>query len=355
MYKLDSRSSRTLLSALEILNSDHDPKTLPKRAVDAAALIVKADWLTFDFFSGVDKYENTAWSNSPTLLSPVTLEPFGRYLHQHPIVNIALSNQNGAALKITDATSQKNFEKTDLYNEFYRKLSIDRQMGLAVLSEGDLTMTYAFARKGKDFTDKEKAIASVAAPHFMNAIRNGFNFQRMNRALAGGGLGVIAMNRSGKAKFISEFAKELISRYFPNDTIIDGEIPESLKVWFRITSAQLKSGDLLLPESPLRMETDGGVLTLRLLESRSNYEELILLEERRELDLHSLLHLPVTKREAFFFFCIIKVKSDPEIAMLLGISVRTVQKHLEHLFTKLGVESRFSAATVATDAIGTIV
>jgi DNA-binding CsgD family transcriptional regulator len=103
------------------------------------------------------------------------------------------------------------------------------------------------------------------------------------------------------------------------------------------------------------METDGGVLTLRLLESRSNYEELILLEERRELDLHSLLHLPVTKREAEVLFWIIKGKSDPEIAMLLGISVRTVQKHLEHLFTKLGVESRFSAATVATDAIGTIV
>ena len=36
-------------------------------------------------------------------------------------------------------------------------------------------------------------------------------------------------------------------------------------------------------------------------------------------------------------------KTDTEIAALLSISPRTVQKHLEHVYVKLGVETRTAA------------
>jgi DNA-binding CsgD family transcriptional regulator len=38
-------------------------------------------------------------------------------------------------------------------------------------------------------------------------------------------------------------------------------------------------------------------------------------------------------------------KSNVEIARIMGISPRTVQKHIEHIFDKLGVESRVAVAT----------
>lgn len=40
-------------------------------------------------------------------------------------------------------------------------------------------------------------------------------------------------------------------------------------------------------------------------------------------------------------------KSDAQIAAILGCSVRTVQKHLEHVYIKLGVENRTAAAMCA--------
>jgi DNA-binding CsgD family transcriptional regulator len=40
-------------------------------------------------------------------------------------------------------------------------------------------------------------------------------------------------------------------------------------------------------------------------------------------------------------------KTDGEIAALLSLSPRTVQKHLEHIYVKLGVETRTSAVTRA--------
>lgn len=42
-----------------------------------------------------------------------------------------------------------------------------------------------------------------------------------------------------------------------------------------------------------------------------------------------------------------KGKTNRDIADILGMSPRTVNKHLEHIFEKLGVETRTAAAAVA--------
>jgi DNA-binding CsgD family transcriptional regulator len=44
---------------------------------------------------------------------------------------------------------------------------------------------------------------------------------------------------------------------------------------------------------------------------------------------------------------VIKGKTNRDIGDILGTSPRTINKHLEHVFVKLGVETRTSAASVA--------
>ncbi|OPY64878.1 MAG: Transcriptional regulatory protein LiaR [Syntrophorhabdaceae bacterium PtaU1.Bin034] len=43
-------------------------------------------------------------------------------------------------------------------------------------------------------------------------------------------------------------------------------------------------------------------------------------------------------------------RTNKEIGDLLGLSRRTVQKHLEHIFEKLGVTTRTAAAGIAAHA-----
>ena len=43
-----------------------------------------------------------------------------------------------------------------------------------------------------------------------------------------------------------------------------------------------------------------------------------------------------------------KGKTNRDIGQILGLSPRTVNKHLEHIFTKLGVETRAAAAALAS-------
>jgi DNA-binding CsgD family transcriptional regulator len=65
-----------------------------------------------------------------------------------------------------------------------------------------------------------------------------------------------------------------------------------------------------------------------------------------------LAALPLTRREREVLAILAAGKTNDEIAAVLGISPRTVQKHLEHVFEKLGVETRTAAALHALAAAG---
>jgi DNA-binding CsgD family transcriptional regulator len=58
----------------------------------------------------------------------------------------------------------------------------------------------------------------------------------------------------------------------------------------------------------------------------------------------------VTEREREILALVAAGKTNAEIAAVLAISPRTVQKHLEHIFQKLGVETRTGAAMRALAA-----
>ena len=53
--------------------------------------------------------------------------------------------------------------------------------------------------------------------------------------------------------------------------------------------------------------------------------------------------LPVTQRERQVLEWLAAGKTDREIGEILGMSPRTVQKHLQHIYEKLGVETRTAA------------
>jgi len=57
----------------------------------------------------------------------------------------------------------------------------------------------------------------------------------------------------------------------------------------------------------------------------------------------------LTPREREMLQWLATGKTDADIAQLIGISRRTVQKHLEHVYVKLGVETRTAAVMRGLD------
>jgi DNA-binding NarL/FixJ family response regulator len=60
--------------------------------------------------------------------------------------------------------------------------------------------------------------------------------------------------------------------------------------------------------------------------------------------------LGLTTREGEVLAWLAKGKTNRDIAQILGLSPRTVDKHLEQIYAKLGVENRTAAAAIATNA-----
>ncbi|WP_353217857.1 response regulator [Sandarakinorhabdus sp.] len=69
-------------------------------------------------------------------------------------------------------------------------------------------------------------------------------------------------------------------------------------------------------------------------------------EERLLAQRHAL-----TEREAEVLLWISRGKANREISEILGISPRTVNKHLEQIFEKMGIENRASAAAAAVKTL----
>jgi DNA-binding response OmpR family regulator/DNA-binding CsgD family transcriptional regulator len=99
----------------------------------------------------------------------------------------------------------------------------------------------------------------------------------------------------------------------------------------------------------LMMEGLEHVLGVVYLQDLGNNEKLLKLLDTGKASGEELLKtgLKLTVRESQVLFWISNGKSNREIAEILGMSPRTVNKHLEQIFPKLGVENRTAAARIA--------
>jgi DNA-binding CsgD family transcriptional regulator len=110
-----------------------------------------------------------------------------------------------------------------------------------------------------------------------------------------------------------------------------------------------KATDVPDVRRPLMIERPGNRLTVHLL---SNPEQnfMVLEEHRWAIDPAALSNLPLTRRESEILAYVAVGKTNPEIGIILGISSRTVSKHVEHILERLGVETRTAAAASALEA-----
>lgn len=87
-----------------------------------------------------------------------------------------------------------------------------------------------------------------------------------------------------------------------------------------------------------------------LAQAHRNVTERSALEERAEATERALWSSPagdlasLTRREHQVLVLVANGKTNPQIADCLSLSPRTVQKHLEHIYEKVGVRTRTAAA-----------
>ncbi|WP_407120568.1 response regulator [Bradyrhizobium sp. STM 3561] len=169
--------------------------------------------------------------------------------------------------------------------------------------------------------------------------------QSARAALDVSGRFLFAVNRQGTVLWATPQAQKLLSDH-QGAQAEDFILPPSLLQWLEQAKAKgsSKSQGASLPDNP----------KLRLFYMGETAPNEFLLRLSREsgtaLPPEFTSELGLTTREGEVLAWLSKGKTNRDIAQILGLSPRTVDKHLEQIYSKLGVENRTAAAAIAANA-----
>ena len=197
----------------------------------------------------------------------------------------------------------------------------------------------AFGAGGTDYVTKpvrqSEVLARIAAhvntARLMNQARS---------ALDAFGNAMLAVTpHEGRIVWQTPLARQWMGQYFDAE---DGTAPPQLAAWLATSPAQ-----------PLTVIRGAARLIFTAADVRSPEQWMIVLREESDTArVQALIALfRLTQREGEVLHWVIQGKTNRDIGDILGMSPRTVNKHLEHVFDKLGVETRTAAATLATNRI----
>jgi DNA-binding CsgD family transcriptional regulator len=278
---------------------------------------------------------------------------FEQHMKDHPVIKYHQKTKDGQAMKISDFLNRKEYHRLGLYNEFYRRVDVEYQMAIVLSPSPSQMIGIAVNRSRRDFSERERLMFNFIRPHLVQAYYNveaatqmGQELTHARRAMEFAGVGAIVL-KGENTRFITFRARQMLKSYFPNSSARSGEIPESLQRWLTQQLAMLNKEDNLPPPiKPLVVEREGRRLVIRLL-AEPNQNLLILNEQRTASQPKDLEPLGLSPREAEVLYWIAQGKTNEETGSILTASTRTVGKHLERIYQKLGVETRTAAAILA--------
>jgi len=215
-------------------------------------------------------------------------------------------------------------------------------------------ISIVFNRSRADFKDGERAVLDAVRRPLSAIYRNlvaceeaGIGLKRVSRLASDSGWLMMQVSTSGRILDTSVEALRLLPQFFPQASADRGaRIPEELSEWLSRSRCWGLDRPAINGNEPFIVSRFGVKLTVHFVPDRecasSGY--LLLKSEHLEPQTTHLKQLPVTERERQILALVAAGKTNAEIAYVLVISPRTVQKHLEHIFQKLGVETRTAAA-----------
>jgi DNA-binding response OmpR family regulator/DNA-binding CsgD family transcriptional regulator len=204
----------------------------------------------------------------------------------------------------------------------------------------------AFAAGAVDCVTKPVRIREVMA-RIQVHMQSARHANQARNALDAFGYATLVVNStSARVVWQTPLARALMQRHFG----ASHHLPDSAMAWVHDSVQRLGLGvlppTLTLASRPCR-------LILALHEQTGDEEWLVVMREcSDEAVIQALADaFKLTTREAEVLYWVAKGKTNRDIGDIFGTSHTTVKKHLEHVFRKLGVETRNAAASVAVSRV----
>ncbi len=212
----------------------------------------------------------------------------------------------------------------------------------------------AFEAGGVDYVVKPirpREVLARIASHIQGARQAR---QARNALDAFGHASITVRISDGRILWQTPLARKLLQSHFDAPEAV---APVELADWLKVTapklSAEIAQG--LLPTTvPVWAVNQGGRrLSFTLHQPTGDDEWLLVMQESSDQAAMDALsqEFKLTTREGEVLYWVVKGKTNRDIGDILGSSPATVKKQLEHIFAKLGVETRTAAAGLAMSRV----
>jgi DNA-binding CsgD family transcriptional regulator len=216
----------------------------------------------------------------------------------------------------------------------------------------------AFKAGGTDYVTKPVRVSEVLV-RIMSHLQTSRQVHEARSVLDAFGQAAIAITpQNGKIVWQTPLARDWMNSYFwDENSLSDGSelsTPPKIVKWVTTAYQTDKSGKTL---ESLTIIQSAKRLILSPAEMTGDEQWMIVLREESDTaQIEALMHIfKLTKRESEVLYWTIKGKTSRDIGDILGSSPRTVNKHLEHVFIKLGVETRTAAASLAASKLRSLI
>lgn len=350
---------RRFLDVLEVVYAPQDLDAFVASAGGVVRRLVPADVTVVSEVN--PRRGRAAWIVDP-YDAPIAKfrEPFEHHMKEDPVVAWFARSPDGRAVKLSDFVTRRQFHRLGVYNEVYRPGHLEHQIAFALTTPRPLMVGITVNRARRDFSEDDRQGLNLLRPHLVQAYRNAEavtsvrrDLELLVRGVEELGQALLVVDHDGAIRWQSHRARECLGEYFAwPGRGTSHRLPKPLRAWVRGTLSRDASEAVLTPPQPFAIEREAKTLVVRLLGDRTQVL-LVLDERRRGVSARDLRALGLSAREAEVLSWVAQGKTNPEIAQILSLSSRTVAHHLEHIYGKLGVETRTAAAALALEIMHT--
>lgn len=328
----------------------------------AITRVVPADVVTV---SEVNLQRNrVGWHYQPADLPLLELRPvYEACMRDDPLLRWYADGDDGRAVLGSDLATRRQLHATSLYNELYRPLNIEYQLAFALDMAKPTMVGVVFHRSSSDFSEADRLTADLLRGHLVQAYRNAEAMMQSQQRIT---ILTTATEELGRSTILLSRDRAIVNAtprahcHLATYCSWPGRgarhrLPEILDAWLRGELKRRSDTALVAhPAVPCSIEKEEGRLSVRAVIQEE--QVLLLLEEHRHCsaDDPMLLRAPrslgLSHRESQVLAWVAQGKTNPEIGMILDLSARTIQTHLDRVYRKLDVTSRAAAVAKAIEA-----
>jgi DNA-binding CsgD family transcriptional regulator len=331
------------------IHRDLDAKRNAIGMLEAINELVPGVFVCLNYFTPPEQLEVVTVPENALTAGQVAL--IGKYVYQSPFVYF-LNTEDASWKMTTDFMPIGAFKKLEIYRLGFRALGIDYKIGAMLASVDNTAHVVTIHRSEKKFTEHEREILNALHPHLVTSHVNALAFScsrdsvvrlKTVMEIAPGAYGYF--NSDHSVAWVQPKAQAWLMEFFPDEVKATGSMPRSIP---KLIQKSERCGGLAQS-----IEQPGVEDILVATVSTSTLQGWILRLERKQRipRFRPLAQLSSRKNQVLRWM--IEGKRNGEIASILGLSPRTVEKHVQDILAALKVENRTTAILRAMDMAST--